>query len=84
MFQQRKALFFIFCLFVVVPLASCSSNSSEKKQADKGAIDQFTDETAGEIVNHIQTPINAAKEVSGIANQRNAEIEGMRDEIDNE
>ena len=58
------ALLFFLCL------AACDSGDNE----EKSTIKQFTDKTAEEAVQAIKGPLDSAKAVQGLANQKVEEI----------
>lgn len=53
----------IALLFVSLSLIACSNNVEAEAEAEKGAIEEMTDNAAKEIVNRIRTPMNKARSV---------------------
>ena len=71
--MKKNFLFTIFILFLAGSLLlACTRDENE---AEPGAIEKFTDETAEEIVNSIKTPLNNAHSARDIGEDRMQDID---------
>ena len=67
--MTKKLLYFtIALLFAGLALGACSNNSDG--EPEKGAIKQMTDQVAKDLVNHIRSPINKARAVKELEEDR--------------
>ena len=62
-------MLFLFC----ATFFACSNNGDEESK--KGRIEKMTDKTAKEIVDYIQTPIEKARSVKNIEEDRQNAVE---------
>ena len=67
--MTKKFLYFtIALLFTGMSLWGCSNNTGG--EPEKGAIKQMTDQVAKDIVHHIRSPINKARAVKELEEDR--------------
>jgi hypothetical protein len=67
--MTKKLLYFtIALLFAGMSLWGCSNNTGG--EPEKGAIKQMTDQVAKDIVHHIRSPINKARAVKELEEDR--------------
>jgi len=71
--MTKKLLYFtIALLFAGMSLWGCSNNTGG--EPEKGAIKQVTDQVAKDLVHHIRSPINKARAVKELEEDRLSDV----------
>ncbi len=61
-------------LLFSVTFSACSSGDDDQEAKEKGAVDQITDKVAEKAVKKIRSPLDKARSVQGITDERERAI----------
>ncbi len=73
----KRCLMILISILVLFLFTACTSDDEEK---EKGKVEQFTDKTAGKIVDYIKTPLEKAEKTAEKANERNEALKRVAEE----
>ena len=77
---MQRVLFFIYFVLFVLSALFTSCSQSEDEQEEKGQIEQMTDEIADEAVDMVHSPLQKARAVKKLGDQRTNRADDLLDE----